>query len=212
MTHALSIVTPTLPATGTAALDLAPAVPRFRSIAALTQGLAGGDEEAFRDFHRRYFDRLFRLALVLTRGDQTAAGDVLQETLCRVVRHARRFEDEEVFWCWLAALARSAARDAGRKHRRYRALLENYARRWLPLQPAANSNDEPFLDELVAQCLNELDATDRALVEGKYLEGQSVRALAAGADLTEKAVESRLGRLRQQLRGRLFDRLREDAR
>lgn len=213
MTRTLAIVSPTLPEARTAAApDVVAVAPRRRSIAALTQGLAAGDEEAFREFHRLYFDRLFRLALVRMRGDQTAANDVLQETLCRVVRHARRFDDEEVFWCWLTALARCAAHDAGRKQRRYWTLLESYARRWLPLQPAVDSNDESFLDELVAQCLDELDATDRALVEGKYLGRQSVRTLAERADLTEKAVESRLRRLRQHLRARLLDRLREENR
>lgn len=201
-----------MPAAGPAAPDVVPAVPRCRGIAALTRGLAAGDEEAFRDFHRHYFDRLFRLALVLTRGNSSAANEVLQDTLCRVVRHARRFEDEGVFWCWLTAVTRSAARDAGRKQRRYVALLENYVRRWLPVQPEATPQGEESLDELVTQCLDELDSTDRALIEGKYLEGRTVRALAERADLTEKAVESRLGRLRQQLRARLLDRLREDTR
>ncbi len=212
MTQTLDIVSPTLPAAGTAAPDVAPAVPSQRSIAALTRGLAAGDEAAFREFHRRYFDRLLRLALVLTRGDQAAAGDVVQDTFCRVVRHARRFDDEEVFWCWLAALARSAAHDAGRKRRRYLALLENYVRRWLPLQTEPAVEHEQLLDAWAAECLDELDPVDRALVEGKYLERQSVRELAERADLTEKAVESRLSRLRQHLRARLLDRLREDER
>ncbi len=210
MTQALDIVSPTLSEAGAAATKPTPAAPRLETITVLTCGLAAGSEEAFREFHHRYFDRLFRLALVLTRGDQATAGDVLQDTLCRVVRHARRFDDEEDFWCWLVAVTRSAARDAGRKQRRYLALLKDYARRWL--QPQSGGEDEKRLDELAAQCLAELDATDRALVEGKYLERLRVRELAERADLTEKAVESRLGRLRQHLRARLLDRLREDSR
>ena len=212
MTQALDIVSPTLSEAGAAVTKPTLAAPRLENITVLTCGLAAGNEEAFREFHRRYFDRLFRLALVLTRGDQATAGDVLQDTLCRVVQHARRFDDEEAFWCWLVAVTRSAARDAGRKQRRYVALLEDYARRWLPLQPQPGNEDDKRLDELTTQCLDELNAADRALVEGKYLARQSVRDLAERADLTEKAVESRLGRLRQYLRARLLDRLREDSR
>ena len=212
MTHSLPIVTRGLAETATAAWDLAPLVAARRSIVELTQDLAVGNEDAFREFHRCYFDRLFRLALVLTRGDHVAAGDVLQDTLCRVARYARRFDNEEVFWCWLAALARSAAGDAGRKRRRYLALLENYARRWLVSQPPPTAENEQRLDEWAAQCLKELDPADRTLIEDKYLAGQSVRELAQRAQLTEKAVESRLGRLRQQLRARLLDRMKEDGR
>jgi DNA-directed RNA polymerase specialized sigma24 family protein len=38
------------------------------------------------------------------------------------------------------------------------------------------------------------------LIEGKYLEGQTVKELSAQAGLSEKAVESKLLRLRRQLR------------
>jgi RNA polymerase sigma factor (sigma-70 family) len=194
---------------GSSALEIAPAMVGLRGIPELTLAMAAGNEEAFCEFHRRYFDRLFRFCLVLSRGNSARAGDVLQDTLCRVARYVRRFEDEEVFWCWLAAVARSACQDAGRKHRRYLAMLENYARRWLVLDPPAPTNNEQYLDQLAAECLSELDPGDRALVEGKYLAGHTLRQLAARAHLTEKAVESRLSRLRRHLRGRLLDRLRE---
>jgi hypothetical protein len=94
----------------------------------LTRGLAAGGDDAFREFHRCYFDRLYRLLLVLCRGEETEARDALQDTLCRVARHARPFDREDVFWCWLVALARSAVRDAGRKRHRYWKLLADYAR------------------------------------------------------------------------------------
>lgn len=58
-------------------------------------------------------------------------------------------EDEEVFWCWLVAVARSVARDAGRKRRRYLALLERYSRRWRALQPEPPAEDGPRLQGLL---------------------------------------------------------------
>ncbi len=80
--------------------------------AALTGGLAARDEEAFRQFHAAYFDRLLRYHLVIMRGDEHAAHEALQETFLRVVRPPRRCDDEEIFWSWLTVLARSAATDA----------------------------------------------------------------------------------------------------
>jgi RNA polymerase sigma factor (sigma-70 family) len=179
-------------------------------LVALTCGLAAGDDDAFREFHRHYFDRLYRLLLLLCRGAETEARDALQDTLCRVARHARRFDREDVFWCWLVALARSAVRDAGRKRHRYWKLLTEYARRWLPVHVDPDPDHDRQLDTLLSACLDELDPADRALVEGKYLSRLSVGELARQTGLTERAVESRLFRLRRQLRKQMLLRLRED--
>jgi RNA polymerase sigma-70 factor (ECF subfamily) len=186
--------------------------PSLSETARLTRGLAAGEEEAFREFHRRYFNPLFRCLLVLTRGQEHEAEEALQETLCRVAKYARPFVREEVFWCWLMAVARSAARDAGRKRRRYRLLLQHYALRWLPAQPAVADEADDLLAEGLRACLAALPAADRALVEAKYLRARNVRDLAHETGLTEKAVESRLRRLRRLLREQLLRRLRlEDS-
>jgi RNA polymerase sigma-70 factor (ECF subfamily) len=163
-----------------------------------------------REFHEAYFDRLYRFLLVLCQGRETDAREALQDTLCRVVRHARSFEDASVFWCWLMALARSAAADAGRKRHRYWKLLYDYAQRWLPLQrlPPADL-DQPLHDALL-KCLQDLDAADRQLVEAKYFARRSTAELARETGLTERAVESRLFRLRGLLRERVLLHLRKD--
>ncbi len=180
------------------------------AIGTLTRGLAHGDDDAFREFHRLYFDRLYRLLLRQCQGRETEAREALQETLCRVARHARRFESEEVFWCWLVALARSAAHDAGRKRHRYWKLLTAYTHRWLPVQTSPASNDEALIETHLLDCLGELETQDRALVEGKYFSRRSTMELSRQTGLTERAVESRLFRLRQELRKQLLLRLRND--
>jgi RNA polymerase sigma factor (sigma-70 family) len=178
----------------------------------LTTALAAGDEEAFRKFHASYFDRLHRYLLVVMRGDEEAARDALQETFTRVARHARPFEAEEKFWSWLTVLARSAAADAGRKRRSYWRLLTNYALSWMPSQAIQSETDgaDEHLQSLLLEGLGGLRGEDRALIEGKYLRGASVRELAAQSNLTEKAVESRLARARRQLREQLFQRLKNE--
>jgi RNA polymerase sigma-70 factor (ECF subfamily) len=176
----------------------------------LTRLLALGDEDAFREFHRLYFDRLYRFVLLVCRGDETQARDALQDTFCRVARHVRRFEEEDVFWCWLVALARSSARDAGRKRHRYWKLLADYARRWLPVEGAHDEAPGHYIEEQMLGCVNELEADDRALVEGKYFTRLSTDELARRSGKTTRAVESRLFRLRAVLRTRFLDKLRKD--
>ena len=183
-----------------------------RSIRDLTTRLAAGDEEAFRQFHAVYFHRLLRYLFVATKGDEHAAREALQETMTRVVRYARRFDSEEVFWSWLTVLARSAVVDAGRKHQRYWRLLKGYALFWRAPEPAPadQSETDEYLNELLQEELQRLESIDRSLVEGKYLRGATVRELAEQLGLTERAVESRLLRARRLLREELLKRLKNE--
>src|SRR5207302_7977830 len=64
-------------------------------IAALTAGMAKGDEDAYRMFHELYFHRFLRYLLVVMGGREEAAREALQLSLLRVVRHIRKFDSEE---------------------------------------------------------------------------------------------------------------------
>jgi len=179
---------------------LTPAAPS--AVALLTWRLSKGEEEAFREFHALYFVRLHRFLLVVARGDEAQAQEALQETFLRVARQARVFHSEEVFWSWLRAVARNAACDGGRKHRRYLSLLERFTR-----ETEKEAGNEIALMELLEETVAELEPDERRLIEGKYWEGESVRQLSEQEGLTEKAVESRLLRLRRQLRERILQKL-----
>lgn len=182
---------PPLPVTGAGAVT---------SLPSLTRRMATGAEDAFREFHAAWFQRLFRYVFVLMRGDESAACDVTQETLLRVVRHIRGFDGEDEFWGWLTCLARSAAADHGRKLSRYRRLLEKFSGQSPPPVP------EPALDleEILQRGLGQLPAEDRALLQQKYSEGASVRQMASRAGVSESAIESRLARARRELRAIIF--------
>ncbi len=197
-----------LPLTGTKAVDEVSRHEVSGDIVLMTRGLAAGDEGAFREFHALYFDRLYQFLLVVAHGQEDEAQEALQQTFLRLLRYARVFESEEVFWSWLKALARSAARDAGRKQHRYWALLQRFALFRDTEIPAPESPEQDSLRATLDESLEELEAADRRLIEGKYLEGATVKELGAQTGLTEKAVESRLARLRQQLRRRLVNKLR----
>jgi RNA polymerase sigma-70 factor (ECF subfamily) len=174
----------------------------------LTRRLAAGDEAAFREFHAQYFDRLYRFLLVVARGQEQEARDALQETLLRVARYARTFQSQEIFWAWIKAVARSAARDAGRKQQRYAALLEKFARRFDPGSCESFSGEEGRMREALEASLAELTSEERHLLEAKYIAGSTVRELCCETGATEKAVESRLGRLRLLVRERVLKKLR----
>jgi RNA polymerase sigma-70 factor (ECF subfamily) len=175
------------------------------AVASLTRRLAAGEDDAFRQFQALYFDRLYRFLLVVSHGDETQAREALQETCLRVARHARSFEGEDAFWNWLKAVGRNAARDAARSRRRYSSLLERFTQGSPSEAPSPRPEDA--LAAALEESVGELESDERLLIEGKYLDGLTVRELAAQAGLTEKAVESRLLRLRRQLREGILKKL-----
>jgi RNA polymerase sigma factor (sigma-70 family) len=63
--------------------------------------------------------------------------------------------------------------------------------------------------EVLGESLSEMPPAERELLEGKYIIGSSVAELAAQAGLTERAVDSRLYRLRRELAARVLQKLRQ---
>jgi len=173
----------------------------------LTRRLAAREEDAFRKFHELYFDRLHQFLLVVSRGNEVEVQEALQQTLIRVVRYARVFHSEETFWSWLKVLARSAARDAGRKQQRYLRLLDKFAQLFHGESLKQNGREENRLQSALEECLNDLEPDDRRLLESKYLEGLTMEELSVAGGMTVRAVESRLMRLRRQLRKKILEKL-----
>ena len=166
----------------------------------LTRGLASGNEDDFREFHRLYFARLYQFLLVVARGQEQEAKEVLQETMVRVARYVRPFESEEVFWSWLKRVARSAAQDRGRKHQRYSALVRRFEEWWNNLGRPETPQSDHDLTPILHEALENLDPAERSLLEERYLERVAVKDLALRTGRTERAVESHLLRLRREMR------------
>jgi RNA polymerase sigma-70 factor (ECF subfamily) len=177
----------------------------------LTRAMAGGDETAYRIFYDVYFDRLLRYLLVVTGGNEEAASEALQLALVRVVRHVKVFETEAIFWSWLTVLARSALADESRKRRRYFSFLEKFTRHQ-ETGPGAMNNGEADeqLRALLARKLIALPDDEWQLVKQKYILRQSVREIADGQQTTEKAVESKLSRVRRKLKDAVLAELKNE--
>jgi RNA polymerase sigma factor (sigma-70 family) len=180
-----------------AAPDLSPGV------AALTERMAALDESAFVHFHQLYHERLFRYAFVLAGGHVDVAHDLVQETMLRVVRHVRPFDDESALWQWLTRLLRSTAADHGRKTSRWRKFVEKWVSFFRVTTEDDHTDDADDLAALLERALACIDASDAAILRSKYFEGTSVREIARQLETSEKAIESRLTRARQALRSQL---------
>ena len=169
-----------------------------------------GDEVAYRTFYDAYFDRLLRYLLVVTGGNEDTAREALQAALARVVRHIKVFENDAVFWRWLTVLARSAFVDETRKRRRYLAFLGRFMR-WVEVQQGDNGEADVHLCALLQRSVAALPADERQLVEDKYFARRSVREIAEEIQATEKAVESKLVRIRRKLKDTVLAELKHES-
>ena len=180
-------------------------------VTALTRLMKEGDEMAYRTFYDAYYPRLRRYLLVVTSGNEEASKEALQSALVRVVRHIKVFPDDTAFWGWLTVLARSALSDQSRGRRRYLAFLDRFtkhahAQHSVADEPAADAKLLALLDTKLAA----MPPEERELVESKYLDCRSVREIAEELGTSEKAIESRLVRIRRKLKSALLESLKHE--
>ncbi|HEY1121442.1 MAG TPA: sigma-70 family RNA polymerase sigma factor [Haloferula sp.] len=174
----------------------------------LTAGLARGDDAAWREFFEAYEGRLMAYIRTCQGGNPEGSDDVYQETMLRVMRHARPFADEEAFWSWLTVIARSAITDHWRRRSTWRRLLD----RFIDVLERARAGVEMNRDlssNALERAMARIDPELRKLLERKYDEKWSVRRLADAENVSEKVIEHRLAKARVEL-GRAIEKIREE--
>ena len=163
----------------------------------ISAAVARGDEAAFRELYDRYHGRLFRLAVVLGRGDEALAQEVAQATMLTAAAKLRAVEGEAHLWNWLARVARQKLGKARREGNPESVPVDLEA---LP-EAAGRSESEAAREEKLDAALRALDGDERRIVEWFYFEGRSQKEIAEELATTPKAVAGRLERARNKLRG-----------
>ena len=167
---------------------------------------------AWRTFYDAYFDRLWRYLLVVAAGNEDAAREALQGMLVRVTRHIKIFRDENIFWSWLTVVARSAFADETKKRRRYFSFLDRFTRHAsVALDGANDRRADERLKNSLERHVALLPSDERTLVEQKYYARRGVREIADELQTTEKAVESKLSRVRRKLKNAVLAELNHES-
>jgi RNA polymerase sigma-70 factor, ECF subfamily len=169
----------------------------------LAAAVGRGDEAAFREIYDRYHRRLFRFALVLGRGDETLAQDVVQAAFVTAAAKLRGAESEEHLWNWLARVMRQQFAKMWRQRRRDSAVVGVAD---LPDCPDGVEPDS-LLEETLDAALLAMDGDERELVEWFYFDQLSHKEIAERLGATPKSVSSRLERARAKLRSAIARRL-----
>ena len=161
----------------------------------LATAIARGDEAAFRELYDRYHGRLFRLALVLTHGNESLSGEAVQSAFVTAAGKLRRVESEAHLWNWLARVARQQLSRARRQQQD--ATVVGMAE----FPDCADDRElDSVLEENLDTALQKMEVEERQLLEWFYFDGLSHKEIAAQLDTTPKAVSSRLERARARLR------------
>jgi RNA polymerase sigma-70 factor (ECF subfamily) len=162
----------------------------------LAAAVACGNEAAFRSLYDRYHQRLFRLALVLARGDEPLAHDTVQAAFVTAATKLRRIDSEAHLWNWLARVARQHMAKAWRQRQRDSTVVG-----MADLPEHANPDQsDAVLEECLDAALLAMDEADRQIIEWFYFDQLSHKEIAEQLASTPKAVSGRLERARTKLR------------
>ena len=176
----------------------------------LVRRILSGQEEAFTEFFDGHFPRLYRFALVRVNYDPDAAEEVAQTVMCRAVAKLQTYRGEAMLFTWLCTFCRHEIAEWHRRRGRAlpidlpedapesRAVLESLA-----AGMGGGPEDELQRKEvarLVQVTLDSLPFPYGDTLEWKYLQGHSVREIAARLQLSPKAAESLLTRARRAFR------------
>lgn len=173
---------------------------------ALAGRVASGDEEAFNQFFREYFPRLFRFTMARTDGDEILAEEIVQRTMCKVVRKIGSYRGEALLFSWLCQICRNETTELYRK--------SGYpGRNVVPIEdnPAVRAALESMADDLAGPekqkaddelarfvhiTLEHLPVRYSTALEMKYISGMSVDEIGKTLQISTKAAESVLSRAR----------------
>jgi RNA polymerase sigma-70 factor (ECF subfamily) len=165
----------------------------------LLRGVLAGDEQAWETLYADAFDGLHAYVHWRCAGLRDLADDVVQETWLTAVRRIRAFEPERgCFAGWLRGIAANVVRNHLRRHVRCNGRAPTqHVPETIPAHVPEQHREQA---QQIARALAELPEHYEALLRAKYLDQQSVAAIAAGRGETVKAVESMLTRARQAFR------------
>ena len=177
-----------------------------RQLAEYVERIADRDEKSFAQFYDVTVNRVYALALRITRLPQ-AAEDVTEECYWQVWCQAERYDvTRGVVLAWLLTICRSRALDYLRKQDSAESCADMDELAEMEGQLASSPLDMLLVFEeksLVNQALAELDSVQRQLVGLAFFRGMTHQEIADFIPMPLGTVKSHLRKTLQFLQGRL---------
>ena len=179
----------------------------------LARGLREGRTEAWNALYDAYAAPVWQAVARLMGPGSSDVADVVQETFLAAARSAGSYDPSRgPLWLWLLGVARKHVAIHYRKQARADRI--HHAAEWLAevhpqvMRWLENREEQPpdalaaaELSTLVRAALTELPEDYAALLAAKYLDGESVDAIAATHRCSSAAIRSKLARAREAFRG-----------
>ena len=184
-------------------------VQRLDDEGALVGAARDGDTSSFETLVRRYEQRVYRLAKMISKNDGDAE-EIAQEAFLKAFAHIEDFKGDSRFYTWLVRITVNEALMKLRKRRVGQISLDDpltiedgYVPReiedWGPTPEAIYSRNE--LAEILSGVVSASSST-RAVFQLRDVETLSTRETACQLRISVSAVKSRLLRARLALRGK----------
>lgn len=169
-----------------------------------------GHTTLFEELMRRYNQRAYRVARAIVKND-TEAEDVMQQAYLNAFTHLPQFEGRATFSTWLTRIVIHEALGRRRRARPTEHMDHESGRDAMPQTHAAGPSPERLayaseLKRLVEESVDALPDSYRAVFMLREIEGLSTAETAAGLELGEEAVKTRLHRARALMRRELYSR------
>lgn len=166
--------------------------------------IAGGDHEALRVLHERYYLRLRQYLWRQSRGDSGAIDDALQEIFLNIWRFAASFRGHSKVATWIFQIAhRQVLRSQRDRHRIVRETQVHslLPEEWAPDLPEnAPSLEEMVIDRMMlAEALRQLSSKHQEALELIFLFGFSADEVADILSIPLGTVKSRVSYARRAL-------------
>lgn len=197
---------------------MTPDKPQIEQDRALARRVAAGDQAAFDAFFHEYFPRLFRFTLTRVDNNPEFAEEVVQRTMCIVVRKMGTYRGEALLFSWLCRICRNEINAVLRQrgaHLGEQLPIDDHPAVQAALESASAVDYQPeslrATDEIAAfvrATLEHLPANYALALEMKYINGDSVAEIARALGIGDKAAESVLSRARAAFKdgfGSLWD-------
>ncbi|HVU75440.1 MAG TPA: sigma-70 family RNA polymerase sigma factor [Candidatus Paceibacterota bacterium] len=155
-------------------------------------------ERAYLEAYEKYADELFKRCYMSLR-DRDLARDIVQETYTRAWEYLRKGNQIDYFRAFLYRVANNLVVDVARKRRSTSldALIEENGLE-VRDEDAADPEDRVRVREM-SRHLQHMSDTYRSIVQMRYLEEKSPRAIAEALGVSENVVSVRLYRGLRQL-------------
>ncbi|HWB04253.1 MAG TPA: sigma-70 family RNA polymerase sigma factor [Verrucomicrobiales bacterium] len=158
-------------------------------------------ERAFRKLAEGHAGLVYSTALRIVEGDATLAQDVVQTVFSSLARRPQVVRDGRALAAWLHRAAVGCAVDTVRGENRRRKREEISMHLTQPSSSGEPADLWEHASPVIDAAMDRLPEKDRQLLVLRFWQRQDLRAIGSGFGMTDNAVQKRISRALEKLRG-----------